>query len=94
MVYLRTAHYLALRFNIAEGLAAAGVNSEMTETGAVSSMSASVGSLSITKANSALLSSDNAFEADLSRTRYGLEFLSLLEMVVAPAQVVISRDLP
>ena len=94
MVYLWTAHYLALRFNIADGLESSGVNPEMTGSGTVSSMSASVGSLSITNANSAMVSSDNAFEADMSRTRYGLEFLSLLDMVVGPGRVVISPELP
>lgn len=82
-VYLWTAHYLFLRFDIGAGLDENGMQSQENE-GVITSQSANTTGLSSSSSVSALTSSDNPVEADFSRTKYGMEYLSLLRQTVAP----------
>lgn len=81
---LRTAHYLALDFDIAAPAAALG-RKDPCETSTVTSMSAGVGSLSISKSTSALLSSDDPEAAGYARTTYGLKFMALMNAIIPAA---------
>lgn len=90
-VFLLTAHYLALRFDLSDQMMEAGVNPGLGSSGAVTEVSASTGGLSQKMAGNALATGGDPLGADLARTSYGLEYLSLLERVVGPGGVVVSR---
>jgi hypothetical protein len=87
LLFLWVAHYLALRFNVGGTADDLGMN-DQSQVGITNSMSASTGSLSVSNSHNAMVTGDNAFEADMSRTNYGLEFLSLLSAVVPAGKVV------
>lgn len=86
IVMLSVAHRLAVRFNIAGALKAAGMKG--AEAGVVNSQSASTSSLSVTSANNGMVTGTDPFPADYARTSYGLELLSLLELVMPRGHVV------
>ena len=86
IVMLSVAHRLAVRFNIAGALKAAGMKG--AEAGVVNSQSASTSSLSVTNANNGMVTGTDPFPADYARTSYGLELLSLLELVMPHGYVV------
>lgn len=83
---LSVAHRLAVRFNIAGALKAAGMKG--AEAGVVNSQSASTSSLSVTSVNNGMVTGTDPFLADYARTSYGLELLSLLELVMPRGHVV------
>lgn len=87
-LFLWTAHRLALEYNIAKALKTNKKNS--INPGLVSSQSASNASLSNSYSHSAMVSSDDPMQADFARTTYGLEYLSLMNMVMPAGYVVIS----
>lgn len=89
-LFLWTAHRLALEYNIAKALKTNKKNS--INPGLVNSQSASNASLSNSYSHSAMVSSDNPMQADFSRTTYGLEYLSLMDMVMPAGYVVISSE--
>lgn len=91
-VGLFTAHYLALRFDISNGLAANGVKSPLGTIGVVTNKSANTSSLSEGSTVSGLVTSSDPIEADFGRTEYGLRYLSLLEMVVPTGNIIKSPD--
>jgi len=86
LCFLWSAHYLYLRFDIGSGLDTNGLN-EQENQGVTTSQSASTNGLASSTSVSALVSSDNAINADFSRTQYGLEFLSLLRQALPPAML-------
>lgn len=88
-VFLRTAHRLALRFNIGKQYGLKGLRNGAT-TGITTSKSASNSSLSESTELNAFVRSDNPLWADFGRTEYGLEYLSLLEETLPQSQVVYS----
>ena len=77
---------LAVRFNIGRALNAAGMKG--AEAGVVNSQSASTSSLSVTNANNGMVTGTDPFLADYARTSYGLELLSLLELIMPHGYVV------
>ena len=79
IVMLSVAHRLAVRFNIGRALNAAGMKG--AEAGAVNS-------LSVTNANNGMVTGTDPFQADYARTSYGLELLSLLELIMPHGYVV------
>ena len=81
IVMLSVAHRLAVRFNIGRGMKGA-------EAGVVNSQSASTSSLSVTNANNGMVTGTDPFQADYARTSYGLELLSLLELIMPRGYVV------
>ena len=88
--WLFTAHYLAVRFNISAALFANGMRSPTASIGTVTSKSANTSGISEGSVTSGLVTSDNAIDADFGRTEYGLQYLSLLDMVIPPGHVVFS----
>ena len=86
IVMLFVAHRLAVRYSIANSLNTEGMKG--VDAGITSSQSASTSSLSITNANNALITGNDPFLADLGRTNYGLELLSLLELIMPHGYVV------
>ena len=88
---LWTAHYLALAYDIAAACAELGMKSP-TDMGAVTSLSASTSSLSISRSTSAMLTGDDPIAADFGRTAYGMQYLNILETVIPPVAVVYSAD--
>ena len=82
IVMLSVAH----RFNIGRALNAAGMKG--AEAGVVNSQSASTSSLSVTNANNGMVTGTDPFQADYARTSYGLELLSLLELIMPHGYVV------
>lgn len=88
-VFLRTAHRLALRFNIGKQYGIKGLRNGAT-TGITTSKSASNSSLSESTELNAFVRSDNPLWADFGRTEYGLEYLSMLEETLPQSQVVYS----
>lgn len=90
-VFLRTAHRLALRFNIGKQYKINGMNNGAS-SGITTSKSASNSSLSESTELNAFVRSDNPLWADFGRTTYGLEYLSLLEETLPHSQVVYSRS--
>ena len=79
IVMLSVAHRLAVRFNIGRALNAAGMKG--AEAGVVNSQSA-------TNANNGMVTGTDPFLADYARTSYGLELLSLLELIMPHGYVV------
>ena len=89
-VELLTAHWLCLRYNISSSMRDNGINPSLTNSGTVNSVSASSGSLSESYSHNSLMSSDDATTADWARTEYGLELLSLIDLVIPAGYVVYS----
>lgn len=92
-VFLRTAHRLALRFNIGKQYNIKGLRNG-SSTGITTSKSASNASLSESTELNAFVRSDNPLWADFGRTEYGLEYLSMLEETIPHSQVVYSPRVP
>ena len=92
-VFLRTAHRLALRFNIGKQYGLNGLRNGAS-SGITTSKSASNASLSESTELNAFVRSDNPLWADFGRTQYGLEYLSLLEETLPQSQVVYSPRVP
>lgn len=90
-VFLRTAHRLALRFNIGKQYKINGMRNGAS-SGITTSKSASNSSLSESTELNAFVRSDNPLWADFGRTTYGLEYLSLLEETLPESKVVYSRS--
>lgn len=88
-VFLRTAHRLALRFNIGTIYKTNGLRNGAS-SGITTSKSASNSSLSESTELNAFVRSDNPIWADFGRTNYGIEYLSLLEETMPHSQVVYS----
>jgi hypothetical protein len=76
---LLTAHRLGVRYKIGT----VGVQAQ-NRPGLMTSQSASTGGLNFSMAHSALITGDQAWRADLSRTNYGLQYLSLIDQSVPP----------
>ena len=91
-VELWTAHYIALRFNISPNFSAKGLQNLDSVVGVSQSMSAGSSNLSESRTMPAMLNSQNPFYADMARTEYGMEFLSLMQAVISPAGIVLSPD--
>lgn len=89
-LFLRTAHRLAIRFNIGKILKTLGMKNG-TSTAQVTSKSASNASLSESAELNAFARSENPVWADFGRTEYGLEYLRLLEEVMPEGNVILSR---
>lgn len=90
-VFLRTAHRLALRFNISNQYKINGMRNG-SSSGITTSKSASNASLSESTELNSFVRSDNPLWADFGRTSYGLEYLSLLEETMPYSKVVYSRS--
>lgn len=88
-VFLRTAHRLALRFNIGTIYKTKGLRNGASSA-ITTSKSASNSSLSESSELNAFVRSDNPIWVDFGRTEYGLEYLSLLEETMPQSQVVYS----
>lgn len=88
-VFLRTAHRLAIRFNIGKQYGIKGLRNGASSA-ITTSKSASNASLSESSELNAFVRSDNPLWADFGRTAYGLEYLSLLEETMLHSQVVYS----
>ncbi len=88
---LWVAHYLALSFDISGKQTELGMRSAYG-VGVGNSMSASTSSLSISSTTPAFLTGDDPILADMGRTTYGLEWLSLLYTVIPPGMIVHSPD--
>lgn len=89
-VELLTAHWLCLRYNITSAMRNNSINQSMSNSGTVNSVSASSGSLSESYSHNNLMSSDDATTADWARTEYGLQLLSLIDMIIPAGSVVYS----
>lgn len=89
---LFTAHYLAVRFDISQATYDNGVRPATSSIGVVTNKSANTNGLSEGSAVSQLVTSGNPIEADFARTSYGLEYLSLLHMVVPAGNIILSGD--
>lgn len=87
---LFTAHYLAVRYNISEALHANGVRSATSSVGVTTNKSANTNGISEGVAVSGLVTGTDPLEADFGRTSYGLEYLSLMEMVIPAGNVIFS----
>lgn len=91
-VWLFVAHRLATQFDISAKVA------ELGEVGAdaygmlTTSQSASTSSLSESKTASAFANSDNPLYFDLSKTRYGIMLLELIELLMPGGLLVCSGD--
>lgn len=81
IVYLYAAHRLVLRYNLGPKMMAAGYRNPL-EVGTSNNQSASNTSLAQGFVNSAMLTGENPWLADLARTVYGMELLSILYMIV------------
>jgi len=90
-VFLRTAHRLALRFNVGKQYKINGMRNQAS-TGITTSKSASNASLSESTEVNSFARSDNPLWADFGRTEYGLEYLALLEETMPYSKVVYSRS--
>lgn len=88
---LRTAHRLALRFNIGKIYNKLGMKNSGS-TAQTTSKSASNASLSESSELNAFARSENPIWADFGRTEYGLEYLRLLEEVMPEGNVILSRS--
>lgn len=86
-VALLTAHRLARTFKMGDAYDGAGMN-DLSDTAEGTNISASTSSLSESKTPLALMNGDNAFNADLSRTEYGLQLLALIKTWVPAGEIV------
>ncbi len=82
-VYLLAAHRLRLRFATDEEL-------PQDSPALVTSQSQDTGGMSEGMTPAPQVTSTSAFEADLARTNYGMELLSLIKTSVVPGYLVIS----
>jgi hypothetical protein len=92
---LLTAHNLALRFTdqVTQGRRDAGMNVSFLDPALIAvSKSAMVGGLSESSALAPFAQSTDPFTYGLSRTEYGLELLTLMQMWLAPGRIVLSPD--
>lgn len=89
---LRTAHRLAVRFNIGKLVKTLGMRNG-SSTATVTSKSASNASLSESSQLNAFAQSDNPIWADFGRTEYGLEYLRLLNEIMPQGNVILSRSI-
>lgn len=90
-LFLRVAHRLALRYNIGKDLRTNGMK-DTTNSGMVTSKSASNASLSESSELNSFARSENPIWADFGRTEYGLEYLHLLEETMPEGNVILSRS--
>ena len=90
-LFLRTAHRLALRFNLSKQYSKDGMRNQ-SASGIVTSKSASNASLSESSQLNSFALSDNPIWADFGRTEYGLEYLHLLEETMPEGNVILSRS--
>jgi len=90
-LHLRTAHRLALRFNIGKILKTLGMKNGASSA-QVTSKSASNASLSESSELNAFARSENPVWADFGRTEYGLEYLRLLEETMPEGNVILARS--
>jgi hypothetical protein len=88
---LWAAHFLAREYDVAAKCKEFGKR-DPYDLGSANSMSASTSSLSLSKAVSAMVTSDDPRTAEMALTRYGEQYLYLLETVIAPCVVVYSPD--
>ena len=88
-LYLRTAHRLALRYNIGKQYKTNSLNNAATSA-MTTSKSASNASLSEGAELNSFARSDNPIWADFGRTQYGLEYLSMLEENMPYGEVILS----
>lgn len=86
---LRTAHRVALRYNVGKVYNALGMKNA-SNSAQVTSKSASNASLSESSELNAFARSENPVWADFGRTEYGLEYLRLLEEVMPEGNVILS----
>lgn len=91
-LHLRTAHRLALRFNIGKIYKTLGMKNGASAA-QVTSKSASNASLSESSELNAFARSENPIWADFGRTEYGLEYLRLLEEVMPEGNVILSGSI-
>ena len=91
-LHLRTAHRLALRFNIGKIYNSLGMKNGASSA-QVTSKSASNASLSESSELNAFARSENPVWADFGRTQYGLEYLRLLEELMPEGNVILSRSI-
>lgn len=91
-LHLRTAHRLALRFNIGKICKQLGMKNG-SSSAQVTSKSASNASLSESSELNAFARSENPIWADFGRTEYGLEYLRLLEETMPEGHVILSRGI-
>lgn len=91
-LHLRTAHRLALRFNIGRICKTLGMKNG-SSSAQVTSKSASNASLSESSELNAFARSENPVWADFGRTEYGLEYLRLLEEVMPEGNVILSGSI-
>ena len=84
-VNLLVAHRLRLRFATDEEL-------PQDSPALVTSQSQDTGGMSEGMTPAPQVTSQSAFEADLARTNYGMELLSLIKTSVAPGYLVVSPD--
>lgn len=89
-LFLYTAHYLAIRYNLQNGMVAAGVRGPFASIGITTSQSASTNGLSQGSELPEFLKSDDPLIYDLGRTEYGLQFLTLAERVIPLGTMVYS----
>lgn len=90
-LFLRTAHRLALRFNIGRQYKINGMNNG-SSSALVTSKSASNASLSESVELNSFARSENPLWADFGRTEYGLDYLRLLEETMPEGNVICSRS--
>ena len=83
LAYLWSAHYLYLRFDISALISDVGIL-EQENQGVTNSQSANTNGLSVTTTPTALVSGNNPLHADLARTNYGLQYLSILRQILSP----------
>lgn len=88
-VALWTAHYLALKYNISQALSDNGMRAT-GDVGVVTNKSATTNGLTEGSSVSGLVTGDDPFTADFARTNYGLQYLSLMELIVPPGFLVYS----
>lgn len=86
---LRTAHRVALRYNVGKVYNALGMKNA-SNSAQVTSKSASNASLSESSELNSFARSENPVWADFGRTEYGLEYLRLLEEVMPEGNVILS----
>ena len=90
-MFLRTAHRLALRFNVSKEYSKDGMRNQAS-SGIVTSKSASNASLSESSQLNSFTQSENPIWADFGRTEYGIEYLHLHEETMPEGNVILSRN--
>jgi hypothetical protein len=88
-VALWVAHYLALKYNISSDLAINGMRPS-GDVGVVTNKAANTNGLTEGSSVSGLVTGDDPFTADFARTNYGLQYLSLMELIVPPGTIIYS----